>query len=87
VLRGKTLSLELLKILLANAGPVFATSRRFVDATKTYLCDTVVTNAAPGVPAAYQLSLSIFLTLLDKFRASLKAEVRFFLFRMYGQFD
>jgi brefeldin A-inhibited guanine nucleotide-exchange protein len=47
----------------------------------------VVTNAAPGVPAAYQLSLSIFLTLLDKFRASLKAEVRFFLFRMYGQFD
>ena len=80
VLRGKTLSLELLKILLANAGPVFATSRRFVDATKTYLCDAVVTNAAPGVPAAYQLSLSIFLTLLDKFRASLKAEVSFFFY-------
>ena len=87
VLRGKTLSLELLKILLANAGPVFATSRRFVDATKTYLCDAVVTNAAPGVPAAYQLSLSIFLTLLDKFRASLKAEVSFFLFPTNGQLD
>jgi len=78
VLRGKTLSLELLKILLANAGPVFATTRRFVDATKEYVCDAVVTNAAPGVPVAYQLSLSIFLTLLEKFRAALKPEIGYF---------
>ena len=78
VLRGKTLSLELLKILLANAGPVFASTRRFVDATKEYVCDAVVTNAAPGVPVAYQLSLSIFLTLLEKFRAALKPEIGYF---------
>ena len=72
------MSLELLKILLANAGPVFATTRRFVDATKEYVCDAVVTNAAPGVPVAYQLSLSIFLTLLEKFRAALKPEIGYF---------
>lgn len=78
VLRGKTLSLELLKILLANAGPVFASTRRFVDATKEYVCDAVVTNAAPGVPVAYQLSLSIFLTLLEKFRSALKPEIGYF---------
>ena len=77
MLRGKTLSLELLKILLANAGPVFASTRRFVDATKEYVCDAVVTNAAPGVPVAYQLSLSIFLTLLGNSPA-LKPEIGYF---------
>ena len=78
VVRGKTLSLELLKILLENAGPVFCTSPRFIEATKEYLCDAVVTNAAPSIPTAYQLACSIFLTLLTRFRKSLKAEVGFF---------
>jgi brefeldin A-inhibited guanine nucleotide-exchange protein len=78
VVRGKTLSLELLKILLENAGPVFCTSPRFIEATKEYLCDAVVTNAAPSIPVCYQLACSIFLTLLTRFRKSLKAEVGFF---------
>lgn len=78
--RGKTLSLELLKILLENAGPMFCTSPRLVEATKEYLCDAVVTNAEmPSIPgAAYQLACSIFLTLLTRFRKSLKAQVGFF---------
>ena len=78
VVRGKTLSLELLKILLENAGPVFCTSKRFVAAISEYLCDAVVTNTSPTIPTAYQLACSIFLTLLTKFRTSLKAEVGFF---------
>ena len=78
VVRGKTLSLELLKILLENAGPRFYASERCVEATKEYLLDAVATNAAPSVPTAYQLSLSIFLTLLRRFRVSLKSEIGFF---------
>ena len=78
VVRGKTLSLELLKILLENAGPVFCTSKRFVAAISEYLCDAVVTNTSPTIPTAYQLACSIFLTLLTKFRTSIKAEVGFF---------
>ena len=78
VVRGRTLSLELLKILLENAGPVFCTSKRFVAAISEYLCDAVVTNTSPTIPTAYQLACSIFLTLLTKFRTSLKAEVGFF---------
>ena len=60
---GKTLSLELLKILLENAGPVFCTSKRFVAAISEYLCDAVVTNTSPTIPTACQLACSIFLTL------------------------
>lgn len=38
----------------------------------------MVTNAAPSIPTAYQLACSVFLTLLTRFRQSLKAEVGFF---------
>ena len=47
-------------------------------AISEYLCDAVVTNTSPTIPTAYQLACSIFLTLLTKFRTSLKAEVGFF---------
>jgi hypothetical protein len=44
VVRGKTLSLELLKILLENAGPVFCTSPRFIEATKVGRCRFTLSN-------------------------------------------
>jgi brefeldin A-inhibited guanine nucleotide-exchange protein len=49
VVRGKTLSLELLKILLENAGPVFRTSPRFIDATKAGECITVLSDRTPQI--------------------------------------
>ncbi len=71
--------MELLKILLENSGPVFRRSQRFLSAIRQYLCLSLLKNSASSVPAALDRSASIFLSLLQRFRASLKAEVGVFL--------
>lgn len=78
LVRSKVLSLQLLKIIIENAGKAFSSNARFADVAREYLCDAVVSNATPSVPEAYQLSCSIFLTLLTRYRAHLKAEIGFF---------
>ena len=50
--RAQVLALELLKVLLENAGPVFCGSERFAGAIKQYLCLSLLKNAASPVPAA-----------------------------------
>lgn len=70
------LALELLKLLLENTGPVFRSCALFTTAIRQHLCASLLRNSTSAVPAALQLSCSIFLTLLAKFRTSLKAEVR-----------
>jgi len=77
-IRGKLLSLELIKILLENSGPVFARSERFISAVKQHLCLSLLKNSASPVPQAQRLSCSILLTLVRKFRQTLKAEVNEF---------
>jgi len=78
LVRSKIISLQLLKIIIENAGDTFSTSARFPNAVREYLCDAIVTNATPNVAEAYQLACSIFLTLLTRYRAYLKAEIGFF---------
>lgn len=74
----QVLALELLKVLLENSGPTFRSSERFTAAIRQYLCLSLLKNSASSIPAALQLSASIFLSLLQKFRAALKAEVGVF---------
>eukprot|EP00879_Flechtneria_rotunda_P009955 GHRR01010411.1.p1 GENE.GHRR01010411.1~~GHRR01010411.1.p1 ORF type:complete len:1258 (+),score=566.72 GHRR01010411.1:286-4059(+) len=76
--RGKLLALELLKVLLENSGPTFRSNERFTASIRQYLCLSLLKNSASSVPAALQLSASIFLSLLQKFRGPLKAEVGIF---------
>ncbi|KAK3005297.1 hypothetical protein RJ639_016907 [Escallonia herrerae] len=102
LLRGKTLSLELLKVIMDNAGPVWRTNERqalalvfvkvwgkqywhshnrrlrFLNATKQYLCLSLLKNSALSVMTIFQLLCSIFKNLLLKFRSGLKAEVGIF---------
>lgn len=47
-------------------------------AIRQYLCLSLLKNSASSIPAALQLSASIFLSLLQKFRSALKAEVGVF---------
>lgn len=47
-------------------------------AIRQYLCLSLLKNSASSIPAALQLSASIFLSLLQKFRSGLKAEVGVF---------
>uniref|UniRef100_A0A1J3H684 Brefeldin A-inhibited guanine nucleotide-exchange protein 2 n=2 Tax=Noccaea caerulescens TaxID=107243 RepID=A0A1J3H684_NOCCA len=77
-MRGKILALELLKILLENAGAVFRTSERFLGAIKQYLCLSLLKNSASTLMIIFQLSCSIFISLVARFRAGLKAEIGVF---------
>ncbi|XP_051145511.1 brefeldin A-inhibited guanine nucleotide-exchange protein 2-like [Andrographis paniculata] len=77
-MKGKIVALELLKILLENAGEVFRTSERFLDAIKQYLCLSLLKNSASNLMIIFQLSCSILLSLVSRFRAGLKAEIGVF---------
>lgn len=74
----QVLALELLMILLENSGEVFRTSEKFSSAIKQYLCLSLLKNCTSSIPQAFALSCSIFLTLMAKFRHSLKAEIGVF---------
>ncbi|KAJ4845556.1 Brefeldin A-inhibited guanine nucleotide-exchange protein 2 [Turnera subulata] len=78
LMRGKIVALELLKILLENAGAVFRTSDRFLGAIKQYLCLSLLKNSASSLMIIFQLSCSIFISLVSRFRAGLKAEIGVF---------
>lgn len=81
--RGKLLALQLLKMLLENAGHKFCNSSTFISAMKQYLSVSLVKNAQSSNTAAFHLSCSIFLTLVQRFRqASLPAAA----FSKAGQF-
>lgn len=78
LMRGKIVALELLKILLENAGAIFRTSDRFLGAIKQYLCLSLLKNSASTLMIVFQLSCSIFISLVARFRAGLKAEIGVF---------
>ncbi|XP_022968924.1 brefeldin A-inhibited guanine nucleotide-exchange protein 1 [Cucurbita maxima] len=78
LLRGKILSLELLKVVMGNAGPVWRSNERFLNSIKQFLCLSLLKNSALSVMAIFQLQCSIFTSLLTKFRSGLKAEIGIF---------
>ncbi|CAI9104846.1 OLC1v1003623C4 [Oldenlandia corymbosa var. corymbosa] len=78
LLRGKILSLELLKVIMDNAGPVWRTNDRFLNAIKQYLCLSLLKNSGLSVMTIFQLLCSIFGSLIIKFRSGLKAEIGIF---------
>nr|KYP64465.1 Brefeldin A-inhibited guanine nucleotide-exchange protein 2 [Cajanus cajan] len=139
LMKGKIVALELLKILLENAGAVFRTSERyciafhftevhfrtglkfrivarmatyvartrqhgtavspsltlfrskhtvdaprtlqqtvFLGAIKQYLCLSLLKNSASTLLIVFQLSCSIFISLVSRFKAGLKAEIGVF---------
>jgi brefeldin A-inhibited guanine nucleotide-exchange protein len=77
-IRGKILSLELIKVLLQNSGKIFQTHDRFIEAVKQYLCLSLLKNGASIISPTFQLSASILQMLAEKFRASLKSEFSVF---------
>lgn len=77
-MRSKILSLQLLLAVLQNAGPVFKTNEIFIVAIKQYLCVALSKNGVSSVPEVFEISLSIFLTLIEHFKAHLKVQVEVF---------
>lgn len=88
-LRSKILSLQLLLSILQNAGPVFRTNEMFINAIKQYLCVALSKNGVSSVPEVFELSLSIFLTLLSNFKTHLKMQIevcfafRYWIFHLF----
>lgn len=78
LMKAKVVALELLKILLENAGAIFRTSDRFLGAIKQYMCLSLLKNSASTLMIVFQLSCSIFMSLVSRFRAGLKAEIGVF---------
>ncbi|CAI0471294.1 unnamed protein product [Linum tenue] len=78
LLRGKTLSLELVKVIMDTGGPMLRSNERFLTAVKQYLCLSLLKNSALSVMAIFQLQCSIFMILLSKFRSGLKEEIGIF---------
>lgn len=78
LLRGKILSLELLKVVMDNGGPIWRSNERFLNGIKQFLCLSLLKNSALSVMAIFQLQCSIFTSLLSKFRSGLKSEIGIF---------
>lgn len=51
---------------------------RFLGAIKQYLCLSLLKNSASTLMIVYQLSCSIFMSLVSRFRSGLKAEIGVF---------
>lgn len=62
-------------MILQNASPTFCTEKVFIGAIKQYLCVALSKNGVSAVPAVFELSLSIFLTLLATFKIHLKMQI------------
>ncbi|OWR54723.1 brefeldin A-inhibited guanine nucleotide-exchange protein 2 [Danaus plexippus plexippus] len=77
-LRSKILSLHLLLSILQNAGPVFRNNEMFITAIKQYLCVALSKNGVSSVPEVFELSLAIFLALLQNFKVHLKMQIEVF---------
>jgi brefeldin A-inhibited guanine nucleotide-exchange protein len=78
LVRGKTLSLELLKVIIDNGGPIWLSDERFLNAIKQLLCLSLLKNSALSVMSIFQLQCAIFTTLLRKYRSGMKSEVGIF---------
>lgn len=77
-LRSKVLSLHLLLSILQNAGAVFRSNEMFIMAIKQYLCVALSQNGVSPVKDVFELSLSIFVTLLSNFKIHLKKQIEVF---------
>uniref|UniRef100_A0A1W7RAW6 Brefeldin A-inhibited guanine nucleotide-exchange protein 1 n=1 Tax=Hadrurus spadix TaxID=141984 RepID=A0A1W7RAW6_9SCOR len=77
-LRSKILSLQLLLSILQSAGAVFRSNDMFINAIKQYLCVALSKNGVSSVPEVFELSLAIFLALLQNFKTHLKMQIEVF---------
>lgn len=67
-LQSKILSLELLLVLLDNAGDAFCTGEKFIYAVQNYLCVSLLKNCTSSHTQVAYLSQKIFLVLVRKLR-------------------
>ncbi|KAH9363365.1 hypothetical protein HPB48_006471 [Haemaphysalis longicornis] len=67
-----------IELIYQNAGPVFRTNDMFVNAIKQYLCVALSKNGVSSVPEVFEISVTIFLALLQNFKTHLKMQIEVF---------
>ncbi|KAI1295380.1 Brefeldin A-inhibited guanine nucleotide-exchange protein 1 [Halotydeus destructor] len=77
-LRSKVLSLQLILGILQNSGPAFQSSDIFAGTIKKYLCVALSKNGVSNISEVFELSLAIFLALLQNFKIHLKMQIEVF---------
>ncbi|KAL3315565.1 Protein transport protein sec71, partial [Cichlidogyrus casuarinus] len=77
-LRSKILSLQLILSVLQDPGPVFRSDENFIMAIKQYLCVALSKNGVCPVTEVFELTLAIFLSLLNDFKQHLKMQIEVF---------
>ena len=74
-IRSKLVALELILVILQNAGPGVQHNVLFVSAIKKHLIISMCSNALVNSTQIYELTLKIFLVLLTRYAAGLKYEI------------
>jgi brefeldin A-inhibited guanine nucleotide-exchange protein len=65
----------MLLAILQNSGPVFRQREVFIVAIRHYLCVALSKNGVSPTPQVFEISLAIFIELMDKFKVHLKVQM------------
>eukprot|EP00434_Breviolum_minutum_P017330 symbB.v1.2.015297.t1/scaffold1134.1/size135964/9 len=82
-IRNKRIALELVLGVLSNSGPVFRSSRHFVDMLKKLVGDSLIKNSVSPIPKIFGLSLQIFVSLITNFKEHLRDEIGVFIEQIF----
>ena len=77
--KSKVLSLELILAVIDNPGPSFSTKKQFMDIIQGILCESLLANSISTEKTIFALSLSIFVSLVNNYKDSLKNEIGVFM--------
>ena len=83
VLQNKILSLELILHILSHCGAAFRSGEKFIHASKSYLCVSILENCTSQVNLVTSLSLQVFVALMDNFKDHLKSELEVFVTNIF----
>ncbi|CAE7561117.1 Arfgef2 [Symbiodinium natans] len=82
-IRNKRIALELILGVLSNAGPVFRSSKHFVEILKKLVGDSLIKNSVSPIPKIFGLSLQIFASLVTNFKEHLRDEIGVFIEQIF----
>jgi len=77
-MQNKVLSLELILHMLRKSGPTFRNGERFIFVIRHYLCVSLLGNCTSQIGQVTDLSIQVFVALMEGFKDHLKSELEVF---------
>ena len=69
--------------ILTHCGSAFRTGEKFIYASKSYLCVSILGNCTSQNPVITSLSLQVFVALMESFKDHLKSELEVFVSNIF----